>query len=216
MTPIIRTEFNYAIAFGVPAVLLIIATFVFAIGKCWYKTTKPTGLAKNPILKFLHVLFVALSFSFRQVRGGSDENSPIRREKSVASSLSSTPSNNQLEFTSENKTPTSQQEEEDEKHWIDRARVRFSYKEVYDAKCVWRVCITLLPITVFWSLFDQHSSRFVYQAKLMNRKIGSFELGSDQITTLNPVLVIGLVIVFDRFVYKGINFFVSSSVDENL
>ncbi|KAG2379295.1 hypothetical protein C9374_007434 [Naegleria lovaniensis] len=205
VTPIIRTEFNYAVAFGVPAVLLIIATIVFSIGKCWYRTTKPTGLVKNPILKFLHVLFVAL---FRR-GGGNDESSPIRRDESVASSLGSSPSNNQLEFTSENATTstTTQQEDEDERHWIDRARSRFSHKEVYDAKCVWRVCITLLPITVFWSLFDQHSSRFVYQAEMMNRKIGSFELGSDQITTLNPILVIGLVIVFDRFVYKGINFF---------
>jgi len=196
VTPIIRSEFGYAVAFAVPAVLLIIATFIFIIGKRWYVIVKPTGLRNNALFKFLKVMFLAIKMSFsrdRNVLVESDTTSP------TSSIPAATPTSN-----------TSTTNTDDAPHWIDRARAKFTHKEVYDAKCVWRVCITLLPITVFWSLFDQHSSRFVFQAELMDRKVGSFEFGSDQITTINPILVIGLVIVFDRFIYKAIDKFVSS------
>lgn len=55
---------------------------------------------------------------------------------------------------------------------------------------------------IFWALFDQHSTRWVFQAARMDRKVGSYKFTPDQITTLNPLLVIFLVMVFDRFIYK--------------
>jgi POT family proton-dependent oligopeptide transporter len=39
----------------------------------------------------------------------------------------------------------------------------------------------------------------------MNRKIGNFEFTADQIMTLNPLLVIFLVLFFDRVVYKTLD-----------
>jgi POT family proton-dependent oligopeptide transporter len=87
-------------------------------------------------------------------------------------------------------------------HWIDRARADYSKQMVYDVKCVLRVCKVLLPLMVFWSLFDQHSTRWVFQAVRMDRQVGSYKFTPDQITTLNPLLVIFLVILFDRVIYR--------------
>ncbi|KAL0485076.1 hypothetical protein AKO1_011808 [Acrasis kona] len=87
------------------------------------------------------------------------------------------------------------------RHWLDRAKSDYSKEMVYDVKCVFRVCKVLLPIMVFWSLFDQHSTRWVFQAARMDRTVGSFTFTADQITTLNPLMVILLVVVFDRVIY---------------
>jgi POT family proton-dependent oligopeptide transporter len=159
LIPIIRTHFGYAIAFSIPAVLLIIATCIFGAGKWLYVHVPPTGFRNNPFFQVSRVIYSALR-NWRNPRY------------------------------------------EKVRHWIDRAVADYDRRMVYDVKCCLRVIKVLFPIIIFWALFDQHSTRFVFQANHMNRKIGPFELSSDQITALNPVLVIILVIVFDRVIYR--------------
>eukprot|EP01027_Heterolobosea_sp_BB2_P019163 GEZU01026915.1.p1 GENE.GEZU01026915.1~~GEZU01026915.1.p1 ORF type:complete len:204 (-),score=33.44 GEZU01026915.1:76-687(-) len=43
VTPIIRDQYGYAAAFAVPAVLLVIATILFVLGKRWYRVVPPGG-----------------------------------------------------------------------------------------------------------------------------------------------------------------------------
>lgn len=218
VTPIIRSNYGYAVAFFVPLGLLLVATVIFTVGKCWYRVVKPSGLKNNPVLKFFRVVFVALRSSCGGGSGtrtmsplSSDETSVlVTTENQVVGSNETTIATTTTIVNGSELNSVNAEIEKDD-HWIDRARGKCTEKEVSDAKCVWRVCITLLPITVFWSLFDQHSSRFVFQAEMMNRRVGSYVFGSDQITTINPILVIGLVIVFDRFIYKLISKFVSIS-----
>jgi solute carrier family 15 oligopeptide transporter 1 len=40
------------------------------------------------------------------------------------------------------------------RHWVDRAEVKYDRQTVYDVKCVLGVMKVLLPIVIFWSLFD--------------------------------------------------------------
>jgi dipeptide/tripeptide permease len=94
-------------------------------------------------------------------------------------------------------------------HWIDRAQADYSQEIVYDVKCVLRVCKVLIPIMIFWSLFDQHSTRWVFQAARMDRQVGSYNFNADQITTLNPLLVLFLVMLFDRVIYKVVGLFMN-------
>ncbi|KAL9649732.1 hypothetical protein ABK040_009547 [Willaertia magna] len=200
ISPIIRTNFGYSVAFAVPAILLVIAIIIFAIGKRWYKNVPPTGFRNNPIFVFCNINLFALKETFKRRRGDSYQNTEmipsidresIDQTNGIEQENANSPSTNTVVNNSSGIGK-----------WLDKALVKYSQKEVYDVKSVWSVIIILLPIVIFWSLFDQHSSRFVFQAELMNRKVGSYEFGADQITTLNPLLVICLVIVFDRFIYK--------------
>jgi len=162
LMPIVRTHYGYAVAFAIPACLLVVATAIFGIGKRSYTHVPPTGWRNNPVFQVAKVVWAALK-NWRNPH-----------------------------FRSVN-------------HWVDRAEAVYDRETVYDIKCCLRVMKVLLPIIIFWALFDQHSTRFVFQAERMNRKVGSYEFTSDQITTLNPLMVIFLVIIFDRVIYRGLN-----------
>lgn len=69
---------------------------------------------------------------------------------------------------------------------------------VEDVKATLRVLVVFIPLPIFWSLFDQHASRWVFQAKKMNR-YGVLE--AEQIQLLNPLLVVLLVPLFEFGLY---------------
>jgi len=60
-----------------------------------------------------------------------------------------------------------------------------------------------LPLPIFWTLFDQSGSRWTLQATMMNTfgmgPLGEFQ--PDQMQSLNAVLILVLIPVFQRFVY---------------
>ncbi|KAL9657867.1 hypothetical protein ABK040_009455 [Willaertia magna] len=305
-TPIIRSAVGYWVAFLIPAVLLFVATFIFGIGKCFYRHVKPTGLKNNPVFGFLYVVYCAIRGTIRKRSGmGPREetsaltfdrlpNSGNNNDNYQATTITTTNNDNNNENANNNNTivltnesgdsnnnNNSGSEEEDEEFVIDYSKEgprfvdnavywnnTFTQSDLYDIKCILRVCVMLLPIVIFWSLFDQHSSRFVFQAENMDRRIiylgpsanntnndtvivtdnfnfvnfpsvfllpvssllnndkQSFlnnlvssntfnnnntnstdrylELGADQVTAINPILVILLVIVFDRIIYPAI------------
>jgi len=53
LTPIIREHFNYAFAFGLPAVLLLVATAIFWLGSENYKTHDPQGSVVSDAAKLI-------------------------------------------------------------------------------------------------------------------------------------------------------------------
>ena len=55
------------------------------------------------------------------------------------------------------------------------AQARYDAATVADVKQFMSVLYMFLPIPIFWALFDQQSSRWVFQAERMNGKIGSYE-----------------------------------------
>ncbi len=73
-----------------------------------------------------------------------------------------------------------------------------------------RALVGLIPlflfIAVFFSLYDQTSSRWIAQANLMNRWIsvplfGLIQIDESQIQAINPVLVMAMIPVFTIFVF---------------
>ena len=81
----------------------------------------------------------------------------------------------------------------------------------YDAKTVRDVAKTMsvftvfIPLPVFWSLYDQHASRWVYQADKMNRDVfGWFTLEPDQIPVLNPICILTMIPLFNRVIYPSL------------
>lgn len=75
-----------------------------------------------------------------------------------------------------------------------------------------RAILNLIPlyllIAMFWCLFDQTASRWVEQAKHMDRNVFGFEINPAENQVTNPILVMLLIPVFSRLIYPWLGRFV--------
>jgi solute carrier family 15 oligopeptide transporter 1 len=69
ITPLIRTNVSYAAAFGLPSVLLAIATLVFVSGRRRYRRLPPSG---SIVSRVFAALALALYRAARALRCGAD------------------------------------------------------------------------------------------------------------------------------------------------
>eukprot|EP01087_Luapelamoeba_hula_P015645 TRINITY_DN4699_c0_g1_i1.p1 TRINITY_DN4699_c0_g1~~TRINITY_DN4699_c0_g1_i1.p1 ORF type:complete len:563 (-),score=65.16 TRINITY_DN4699_c0_g1_i1:195-1883(-) len=162
LTPLLREYASYTVAFGVPAGLLLFATFVFFIGQYTYRKVPPGGSAINMMVG---AIFAAIKGRFAARKTGE------RRDK-----------------------------------FLDYAIPKYDKQFLDDVRSVLGVFKVFIPLPVFWSLFDQHSSRWVFQADDMNREVGfGIKLEPDQIPTLNPLLLLAMIPIFNKLVYPGLS-----------
>eukprot|EP01112_Ceratiomyxa_fruticulosa_P009862 TRINITY_DN2590_c0_g1_i1.p1 TRINITY_DN2590_c0_g1~~TRINITY_DN2590_c0_g1_i1.p1 ORF type:complete len:543 (-),score=67.07 TRINITY_DN2590_c0_g1_i1:51-1679(-) len=180
LTPYIRSKVSYAVAFAMPAGLLLIATLIFFLGRKLYKIQKPTG---SILWTSFHIILIGAWAKTKQVS--------MKIQYFFFHCLR--PGLNDRTHTT---IPNS--------HWLDAARGLYPKHTVDDVRSVVSVLVVFIPLPFFWSIFDQHSSRWVFQAERMNRHIfGGYEVEPDQMPALNPFLVLLLVPIFDRGIYKA-------------
>jgi dipeptide/tripeptide permease len=86
-------------------------------------------------------------------------------------------------------------------HWLDKADQKYSKELIEDTKKFLNILKLLLPLIPFWALFCQQFSRWIFQAVQMDGQIGSFTIRPDQVTVLNPIIVIILIPVCDYILY---------------
>ena len=87
------------------------------------------------------------------------------------------------------------------RNFMDYAAPKYSESFVFDVYLFLRVVVMLLPLPVFWTLFDQQGSRWTLQALRMDGRFGEFVIEPDQVQVLNPVFIIILIPVFETIVY---------------
>ncbi|KYR00681.1 Peptide transporter PepT1 [Tieghemostelium lacteum] len=87
-------------------------------------------------------------------------------------------------------------------HWLDYAKVEYDSALVDSFKTAFKVLVVFIPLPLFWSLYDQSSSRWLLQAREMKLIFGKFEIQSDQIQSLNPLIVMFLIPLVEYFVYR--------------
>jgi len=68
-----------------------------------------------------------------------------------------------------------------------------------------KLCIIYLFIAVFWALFDQTGSSWVFQAQQMDRVIFGIELLPSQLQAANPLLVMLLIPLFAYVIYPALS-----------
>jgi POT family proton-dependent oligopeptide transporter len=148
VVPWVKRGWGYPVAFGVPGVLMLLATLVFWMGRKYYLRMPPSRETKSA--GFVQITWYAVTHFGRRQPGQS--------------------------------------------FW-DVARQRFSEREVEAARSVGPILAVFAPIPIFWALFDQTSSTWVLQGnKMVPWKIsGSFAIGAEQMQSMNPLLVMGLV-----------------------
>jgi POT family proton-dependent oligopeptide transporter len=81
-------------------------------------------------------------------------------------------------------------------------------KEIFSKKgfgSLARLLGIYLFVAMFWALFDQTGSSWVFQAQQMDRYIFGIELLPSQIQALNPILILLFIPLFNFVIYPSIN-----------
>jgi POT family proton-dependent oligopeptide transporter len=92
----------------------------------------------------------------------------------------------------------------------DPARARFTEQEVDAAKSVVPILGLFLLIPPFWAMFDQTNSTWVLQGmKMTHVSILGFDVGAEQMQSMNPLLVMILVPVMTWGIYPLVGRFAS-------
>lgn len=89
-------------------------------------------------------------------------------------------------------------------HWLDAAKLKCGAEEVEDVKAVMRVCVFFVPASLFWCLYGQKASTWVFQARQMNGHVswlGNVVIRPDQMQALAPLLVLIFIPLFDQAIY---------------
>lgn len=86
-------------------------------------------------------------------------------------------------------------------HWLDYSEEKYGRTLVWETRVILNVIVLYLPITLFWALFYQQGSRWVFQAVRMNGDLGFYTIIPDQFNVVNPLLVILLIPVFENVFY---------------
>lgn len=168
----------FPLAFGVPAILMLIATGsnmshklittciiiilflgIFIFGTKWYVISKPR---REAALLFFRVPFSIFYAIYRRIKLGSVPGT---------------------------------------RNFMDYASPRFSELFVYEVWLLLRVLVMFLPLPIFWALFDQQGSRWTLQALRMDGRFGKFVILPDQIQALNPIFIIVLIPIFESVIY---------------
>jgi len=89
-------------------------------------------------------------------------------------------------------------------NFLDYAKGIFPSRTVEDVRSTLRVFTAFIPLPIFWALFDQQASRWIYQAESMNRNIFGWTITPDQVPTLNPLILLPMIWVFDKLIYPGL------------
>lgn len=81
-------------------------------------------------------------------------------------------------------------------------------KELFSSKGmkgIAKLCSIFLFIPMFWALFDQTGSSWVFQAVDMDRKLFGIELLPSQVQAANPFLILILIPLFTYVIYPLVN-----------
>lgn len=98
------------------------------------------------------------------------------------------------------------------KHWLFAAAAKkFDETTAEGPRAVIRIAIVFFLVSVFWALFDQHASSWIRQAQMMELHVGflgmNFNLLPSQISALNPIMVMALIPFNMAFFYPLMNKF---------
>lgn len=192
LMPLVLKHYGAAWAFGLPGVLMGLATLLFWLGRSRYVHVAPEP--DNPH-SFLQVVKTALLSK----QAGATDKGLILACVGIALALFSLSQTANLGFVAAfclalvcimgfGGAGAALQ--------LDRARAAHPAEAVDGVRVVLRVLVLFALVTPFWSLFDQKASTWVLQANLMSRPEW-FEPAMMQ--ALNPLLVM-ILIPFNNFV----------------
>ncbi len=225
LIPMIRDHKGYGWAFGVPGILMGIATFIFWLGTKKYvrvppgKDTKSAGFVKvfataysntthsrfdalvNIVTTLGFPLFIIISLGIFNTAFDlmkKDDAAQVVCTAAVAATV--------LWYASVLIASFRGKFDLGDGFW-NGAKGHFSEKEISGARSVMPILFVFALIPVFWSLFNQTNSTWVLQAGGMVPAIvplfggHTFKIGAEEMQSMNALMVLILVPFFTLVVY---------------
>ncbi|MES1911616.1 MAG: hypothetical protein MHM6MM_004024 [Cercozoa sp. M6MM] len=196
--PALAQSAGFASGFLLSSVFFTFAMLVFLSGRNGYVKLRPKG---QPLVDFYHVLrdWVRLRMG-RSVQGFNALNEDASEEDNE-DILQPEPS----PVSSDNADSSMYVYESDK--WAHLQQVHGPTKVVQCRK-VLAACRVFLLLPLFWALYGQNASTWILQAKAMNRRVRvlghEYEVSPGNIQVLNPLVVLLLLPLFDRVIYRRI------------
>ena len=221
LVPLFREWWGISVAFAVPGVLMAIATLFFwlgrnvfihvpaqpggklglldtlagsalfmVVGSLFFTGSQPASMKLVVAVAFLVIGLVL--FGMRQ-RIAEDDGA-----------LAVTIFSLKAMFKGEDKR------EEGIPSFFGAAAKHFGREAAEGTVAVFKIISIFLLVSVFWALFDQHSSTWIRQAEMMNREftlpiVGSFSLTPDQLPAMNPLMVMLIIPILTYGVFPLIH-----------
>jgi POT family proton-dependent oligopeptide transporter len=208
--PLLRARFGFAVALALPAASMALSALVFLAPARLYTRIPPEGSALVGVGRVL----LAASFPPRKkVAAASTAITPPGEGASGASTTDSehiplvlragegaAPYHSDTTLPPSPHTPPT---------FLGRARGApgVSEDDLDTAAALSRLLPFFALLPFFWAVYDSHSSVFLLQARRMQLCFGSGGgvcLAPDQVSVLNPLLVVTLVPVIDTFVLPAL------------
>lgn len=162
----------YPLAFGVPAILMLIAIVVFVSASRLYRVIRTE---ESILIKTVKCLYLG-----------------------VKGKLSSTKNSSTFKIAPG-------------QHWLYYAKTKFSEAFIRDTIVIINIFKICTPQCLFWALYDQQSSRWVYQGVMMEGKCDlfgwNFSIKPEQMMAINAFLILIMVPLFQFGIYPLINKF---------
>ena len=229
--PWLKANYGTSVAFGIPGILMFIATIWFWMGRKTFVHIQPrpggkTGLYDALSGSLLFMGFIGLPMFFTSILSTGvfwatmagcivaglmlfNQRQKIEEDDGFLAimfhAIAAT-------LRGENK-PKAQDEQHAAEdlgtHWFFGATARkFSAETTEGPIAVMRIISVFFLVSVFWALFDQHSSSWIRQAKQMDLHLdimGGIDMLPSQIAALNPLMVMVLIPFNNWFLYPLIN-----------
>uniref|UniRef100_A0A8R1E0N7 Oligopeptide transporter 1 n=1 Tax=Caenorhabditis japonica TaxID=281687 RepID=A0A8R1E0N7_CAEJA len=184
--PCLGQDSCYPMAFGIPAILMIVATLVFMGGSFWYKKNPPKDNVFGEVSRLM------IGAVRNKMKKGSTPKEHWLLHYLTTHDCSRDPKCLELQALKRNKKLCQK------KKFID------------DVKSLLRVLVMFLPVPMFWALYDQQGSVWLIQAIQMDCRLSdSLLLLPDQMQTLNAVLILAFIPLFQIIIYPVASKFVN-------
>lgn len=227
-------EFTTSIAFGLPGVLMFIATILFWMGRKVFVHVPPNpggtlGFLDTASSSFLFMGFIGLPMFFFDIMPTIIFWSTLVGCITVGGILFAVRQKMQQDdgflavmfysiqalFSGKGHKPRAELDQSDTKdsvrhHWFfGPAAQKFNDLTAEGPRAVLRIVTVFFLISVFWALFDQHASSWIRQATQMDLAVNllgwKVELLPSQISALNPLMVMGLIPLNLFLIYPAVD-----------
>lgn len=237
LIPLIKEWFGFRVAFALPGVLMFVATFVFWLGrnKFVHIPAKPSGklgmldslsstllfmsagslflTATQPLWLILLVSFSFLMlglyvFGLRQ-KVAPDDGFLAVSLFAVKSALDSLVAKPMVALRVSSGASSNERSSLVKPTIASGLRAHFDAEAIEGAAAMMRIMSVFFLVSIFWALFDQHSTSWIRQASMMELNVnipffGAVAFLPSQIPSLNPVMVMMLIPILAYVVYPTI------------
>ena len=198
MIPYLNHAYGPKIAFGVPAIAMIIATIFFYAGNKKYVKVPPKG-DSNKLVIFI-TSFVALAISYVYFdRIKEMGTGPVLLSTGVLTIVAAFVFQKQWfakpgNFVGINLYALTH-------GGYEAASNEYGADKIESVRSVWRVLSVFAFIPVFWALWDQNQSEWVLQAKHCDLSFMGVTWQAEQISAVNAILILVFIPLFSFGIY---------------